>query len=450
MLLILDAGLFILAFSLSALTSSQSSNIQMSDLTVFSNIVIFIFILQVTYLSLGLYKSKLRDKYMGIFRRLVLATAIGFLFISFLQQLIQNQLFVNEILFPACIYAFVFTLSLRFFLYKFNILGFAKRNVLVLGAGQRALIIENRMRRDVDREGFNLIGFVHMDGDIEAGINSEHVIYLNTGLMDFVVDNFIHEIVVATDERRSNLPVDELFACKIRGVVVSEILDFFEKETGQIAVNLIYPSWVIYSQGFSSHNELRNTFDWLFNACLSAILFLLTWPIMLLTIIAIKLEDGWSSPCFYFQSRVGINGKLFKIVKFRSMVLNAENGEAKWATVTDDRITRVGRFIRKYRIDELPQVYNVITGDMGFVGPRPERPEFVTQLVQKIPYYNERHNVKSGLTGWAQLKYPYGANDEDAQEKLKYDLYYIKHRSFLLDILILIQTAEIVLFGKGR
>ena len=171
---------------------------------------------------------------------------------------------------------------------------------------------------------------------------------------------------------------------------------------------------------------------------------------MLITIILIKLDEGFNAPVFYFQERAGLDGEPFNIVKFRSMRLDAEKFGAQMASKDDPRITKIGNFIRRYRIDELPQIYNVMRGDMGFVGPRPERPQFVQQLIKTIPYYNERHNVKPGLTGWAQLKYPYGSTEADSLEKLKYDLYYIKHRSFLLDLLILVRTVEIVLFGKGR
>ena len=430
-----------------------TSNMSLSEMLQMGGgwlIVFFTFSMQVCYLGLGLYKSKLREKPPGIARRLLLATGIGFLLVNILVSIFQIQLAQQQDLFEASIFTIVTTFALRYLLIKFNILGFAKRNVLILGSGQRALIIEKRMRREVDREGFNLVGFVFMADDVNTEIDESHILHIEGSLYDYAIDNHIDEIVVATDERRAKLPIEELFACKLAGIEVSEILDFIEKETGQIAVNLIYPSWVIYSHGFHSSNDLRNTLDWLFNASLAVILFLITWPLMLLTAIAIKLEDGWQQPCFYWQKRVGLKGKPFSIVKFRSMRVDAESDGVKWAQSDDCRVTKVGAFIRKYRIDELPQIYNVLTGDMGFVGPRPERPEFVEQLKQKIPYYNERHNVKAGLTGWAQLKYPYGATVEDAQEKLKYDLYYIKHRSFLLDLYILVQTAEIVLFGKGR
>ncbi|TRX58181.1 TIGR03013 family PEP-CTERM/XrtA system glycosyltransferase [Thalassomonas sp. M1454] len=446
LLICADIVLFICAFVLSVTEPVLDKSEQGFIFTT----TFFVLTMLLSCLGLGLYKSKLRETFFGVLRRLLLASAITFILIVIFEQLIENPYLDDDFLIRACALSFLFTSVFRYFLFKFNILGFARRNVLVLGNGQRALIIEKRMRREVDRKGFNLVGFVHMPGDLKSEINPDHIITIETNLLDYVVKNQVHEIVVATDERRENLPVDSLFACKLRGVKVTEILDFIEKETGQIAVNLIYPSWIIYSEGFHSSNDLRNTFDWLFNACLAVILFILTWPFMLLAVIAIKLEDGFNAPVLYWQKRVGLHGKEFSIAKFRSMTTDAEKDGAKWSTASDSRITAVGRFIRKYRIDELPQIYNVLCNDMGFVGPRPEQPEFVNDLKNKLPYYSERHNVKSGITGWAQLKYPYGENEVDALEKLKFDLYYIKHRSFLLDLLILIQTAEVVLFGKGR
>ncbi|MFD2167343.1 TIGR03013 family XrtA/PEP-CTERM system glycosyltransferase [Thalassotalea euphylliae] len=407
-------------------------------------------IAQLSSLALGLYNSKLRESFRGLFRRIMLAIAIAFSIATIINPLYGDLALAIELLGLSSCISLLFIGGLRYFAYHVDIFGFNKRNVLVLGAGERASIIEKRMRRDVDRQGFKVHGFVVMEGDSKGGIERETRINLEESLVSYCLEHDIDEIVVASDERRNNLPVDELFACKIRGVDVTEILDFIERETGQIAVNLIYPSWVIYSNGFTSTNYLRNTLDWLFNATIAFFLLLITWPVMLITAILIKLDDGLSAPIFYRQERVGVDGQPFYIVKFRSMRVDAEKDGAKWAAKNDDRTTRIGHFIRKYRIDELPQIYNVMRGDMGFVGPRPERPEFVQNLVKSIPYYNERHNVKPGLAGWAQLKYPYGATEEDALEKLKYDLYYIKHRSFFLDLLILIRTFEIVVFGKRR
>lgn len=225
-----------------------------------------------------------------------------------------------------------------------------------------------------------------------------------------------------------------------------------ERETGQIMVNLMYPSWLIYSKGFESQSYLRQIRNYSFNVFLATLVLLFVWPFMLLTALIIYVDDGrkTGASVFYKQVRVGKNGEPFSIYKFRSMGIDAEKNGAQWADKNDVRVTRVGGFIRKYRLDELPQLYNVFKGDMSFVGPRPERPEFVEQLEQAIPFYSKRHNVKPGLAGWAQLNYPYGASIEDAEGKLKYDLYYVKHQSFLLDILVLIRTIEVVLFGKGQ
>ncbi|WP_448565105.1 TIGR03013 family XrtA/PEP-CTERM system glycosyltransferase [Thalassotalea ganghwensis] len=412
--------------------------------------IVFSLMVQLSSLALGLYNSKLRESFRGIVRRLLVSVAIGFFVVTLLNPFLGEKALAIELLAIAALLSFFVACIIRYVVYQIDFFGFNKRKVLVLGAGQRASIIEKRMRRDVDRQGFSMHGFVVMPGDDDDGIVNENRIELDGSLVVYAMDNEIDEIVVASDERRCNLPVDELFACKIRGIEVTEILDFIERETGQIAVNLIYPSWVIYSNGFASANHLRNTLDWVFNASIAFVLFLLTWPVMLITAILIKLDEGLKAPVFYYQERVGLDGQAFNIIKFRSMRIDAEKDGARMAAKNDDRTTRIGKFIRKYRVDELPQIYNVMRGDMGFVGPRPERPEFVQNLIKNLPYYNERHNVKPGLTGWAQLKYPYGATQEDSLEKLKYDLYYIKHRSFMLDLLILIRTVEIVLFGKGR
>jgi len=445
---IFSGALFLTVYANKHLSLIATQGISWNILFVYG--VIFALFIQLSSLALGLYNSKIRESFRGILRRLFVAVAIGFSLITVFNTLFGQQSLPVEMLGFASVVGCIFSGIFRYITLQVDFFGFNKRCVLIIGAGRRASIIEKRMRRDVDRQAFKVLGFVVMDGDHEDGIKRETRINLEESLVHYALRHDVDEIVVASDERRNNLPIDELFACKIRGIEVTEILDFIERETGQIAVNLIYPSWVIYSNGFASTNYLRNTLDWIFNATLAFFLLLITWPIMLITVILIKLEEGLSAPIFYLQERVGLDGEPFNIIKFRSMRVDAEKNGAQWATKNDDRTTRIGNFIRKYRVDELPQVYNVMRGDMGFVGPRPERPQFVQSLVKSIPYYNERHNVKPGLAGWAQLKYPYGATEEDAMEKLKYDLYYIKHRSFLLDLLILIRTVEIVLFGKGR
>jgi sugar transferase (PEP-CTERM system associated) len=421
-----------------------------TDSYLFVYILVFALLNQLSSLALGLYNSKLRVNFRGVIRRLLMCIAVAFFILTIINPFYGGNTLPIEILAFASLVSFIVISFFRYFTFQVDFFGFNKRVVLVLGAGERASIIERRMRRDVDRQNFSVHGYIIMDGDSEEGIKEETRISLEGSLVNYALEHSIDEIVVASDERRNNLPVDELFACKIRGVEITEILDFIERETGQIAVNLIYPSWVIYSNGFASVNYLRNTLDWAFNAVMAVVLFIITWPVMLITIIIMKLDEGLKAPIFYFQERVGLDGQPFNIIKFRSMRLDAEKFGAQMASEDDPRITKIGNYLRKYRIDELPQMYNVIRGDMGFVGPRPERPEFVQNLIKNIPYYNERHNVKPGLTGWAQLKYPYGATEADSLEKLKYDLYYIKHRSFMLDLLILVRTVEIVLFGKGR
>ncbi|MCJ8292838.1 MAG: TIGR03013 family PEP-CTERM/XrtA system glycosyltransferase [Colwellia sp.] len=412
--------------------------------------VIFALLNQLSALALGLYNSKLRESFRGIFRRMLMCVSVAFFVATIINPFYGPYHLPIELLAIASLISVFLISCFRYFTFKVDFFGFGKRNILVLGAGERASIIEKRMRRDVDRQDFTVHGFIVMVGDSPEGIKFETRINLTESLVEYSLANEIDEIVVANDERRNNLPVDELFACKIRGIEITEILDFIERETGQIAVNLIYPSWVIYSNGFASNNHLRNTLDWIFNAVMAVVLLLVTWPIMLIAVLCMKLTEGFNAPVLYRQERVGLDGEPFNIIKFRSMRLDAEKHGAQMASENDSRITKVGRYLRKYRIDELPQIWNVLHGDMGFVGPRPERPQFVQGLIKNLPYYNERHNVKPGLTGWAQLKYPYGATEADSLEKLKYDLYYIKHRSFLLDLLILIRTVEIVLFGKGR
>lgn len=448
--LILFAGALLLTVYLNNLFSFvPNTSPSIKTLVIYS--FVFALVVQLTSLALGLYNSKLRENLRGVARRLLVSVAIGFFIVALINPFYGDNALPIDILAFASFVSLILGCGFRYITLKLDFFGFNKRKILVLGAGERASIIERRMRRDVDRQGFYVQGFIVMTGDIEeGGIVNENRIEFDGSLVNYALEHDIDEIVVASDERRNNLPVDDLFACKIRGIEITEILDFIERETGQIAVNLIYPSWVIYSNGFASANHLRNTLDWIFNASMGLCLFLVTWPIMLITSLLIKIDEGIKAPVFYFQERVGLDGQAFNIIKFRSMRIDAEKDGAQMAQLNDDRTTTIGKFLRKYRIDELPQMYNVIRGDMGFVGPRPERPEFVQQLIKNIPYYNERHNVKPGLTGWAQLKYPYGSTENDSLEKLKYDLYYIKHRSFMLDLLILIRTVEIVLFGKGR
>lgn len=421
-----------------------------------ANIGLLTFLVLVCSLSVGLYEAKLRETFRGIIRRIFVSLALTYFFVEILTSTIFIELKMHSYFLPIAAGLVILSLVLfRYFTNRLGLLGLGRTRIVVIGAGERAAIIEKRMRRDVDRLAFDLLGFIPIPGDNrEDGIRNEKLVHvkIDDNFRNYVIDNDIEEIIIACDQRRGTLPIEVLFDCRLRGVEITDLLDFMERETGQIVVNLMYPSWVVYSNGFNSQNYLRDALEYGLNALLAFIVLFFAWPFMLLTATIIYLDDGrrTGTSVFYEQERVGLNGKLFKIMKFRSMRPDAEKDGAKWATKNDDRVTRIGHFIRKYRIDELPQLMNVFRGEMAFIGPRPERPEFVEKLIREIPYYNQRHNVKPGLAGWAQLNYPYGASVEDSMEKLKFDLYYVKHQSLMLDILILIRTVEVVLFGKGR
>jgi sugar transferase (PEP-CTERM system associated) len=417
---------------------------------------LFTFLVLIAALSVGLYEAKLRETFRGVIRRIFVSVAISYFVIEVVSNTFLNNIEISQYFLPSYAGMTIITLVVfRYFINRFGMLGLSQSKIIVVGAGERASIIEKRMRREVDRLGFQLLGFIPIPGDNrEEGIQNEKLLHVKVdeNFRNFIADNEVDEVVIACDQRRGTLPVEILFDCRLRGVEVTDLLNFMERETGQIVVNLMYPSWVIYSNGFNSQNYLRDALDYTMNCLMATLVLIFAWPFMLLTAIIIFIEDlkTKDASVLYKQERVGLNGQLFNIIKFRSMRLDAEKNGAKWATANDTRVTKIGAFIRKFRIDELPQIWNIFRGEMSFIGPRPERPQFVEQLIREIPYYNQRHNVKPGLAGWAQLNYPYGASIEDSMEKLKFDLYYVKHQSIMLDILILIRTVEVVLFGKGR
>ena len=256
----------------------------------------------------------------------------------------------------------------------------------------------------------------------------------------------IDRIVVALDDRRGNMPIADLLNNKLQGKIIEDSISFYEAVTGKILVEKVNPAWLIFSEGFD-YGRMTYLIKRTIDLTLALVGITLSLPITLITALFIKLESP--GPVFYKQKRVGERGEDFSIIKFRSMRLDAEKDGAVWARQNDDRVTRIGNFIRKVRIDEIPQMWNVLRGQMSFVGPRPERPIFVDQLVQRLPYYSLRHAAKPGITGWAQVCYPYGASEEDALRKLEYDLYYIKHQSFFIDLLIIFRTVKTVLFRKG-
>lgn len=320
-----------------------------------------------------------------------------------------------------------------------------KRRVLVLGAGCNADLINQRMRRRADRQSFRIVGYLPLAGQPVRVSQALHV--AGERLLEVCRNLGVYEVVVAPDERRGALPMDEMLECAGQGIILTDLADFFEREAGMIKLGIVDPSALVFSGGFD-HSMPRKLSKRCFDLAAALLLLVVATPAMVGVALCVWLESG--GPVLYRQVRVGLGGRSFDLVKFRSMRVDAEkDGVARWASKDDDRTTRVGRFIRQFRLDELPQLVNVLRGDMSFVGPRPERPQFVEQLSSEIRYYNIRHSIKPGLTGWAQLRYPYGASVRDAEEKLKFDLFYAKNHGLLFDMMILLQTVEVVVFRRG-
>ncbi|MEZ2418922.1 TIGR03013 family XrtA/PEP-CTERM system glycosyltransferase [Luteibacter sp. RCC_6_2] len=398
--------------------------------------------------ALGEYRATLRMSWRGQLARHAIAFILGGLVLVVGYYVIPQAYVGRGVLGMALVIGFVSTAGFRAVFMRLVEMESLKRRVLVLGAGQRAAQIHNRMRRRSDRRGFCLLGYVR--GTNEAVAIPESLLIEPAGsLAALARREKLHEIVVGVDDRRGSLPMDDLLACRQLGVQITDLTTFVEREAGRVQLTMLDPSWLVFSGGFNA-TPLALFAKRGFDLAASLLIALLCWPVMLGVALAIRIESGRGQPILYRQERVGEHGRTFWLYKFRSMRTDAEmDGVARWASSNDDRVTRVGRICRKLRFDELPQLWNVIRGDMSIVGPRPERPQFVSDLQNKIRYYSLRHSIKPGLAGWAQLSYPYGASEEDAAEKLKYDLFYVKNHNLFLDVVILIETVEVVLFGRG-
>jgi sugar transferase (PEP-CTERM system associated) len=320
-----------------------------------------------------------------------------------------------------------------------------EERLLIIGTGVTARKLAQQIGLQQDF-AYRLVGFVDETDDVSM-IRQHDVLGSAADIDRIIRARHVDRIVVGMSDRRGRLPIEQLLRAKMSGVRVEYATTTYERLTGKIMLDDLKPSWLIFCDGFRASRVTRFVKRML-DLSLSIILAIVSAPFMALTALAIRLDSP--GPMLYSQERVGENGAVFKIYKFRSMRTDAEMaGKPIWARDNDDRITRVGRFIRKTRLDELPQLWNVMRGDMSFVGPRPERPFFVDQLAQEIPFYLQRHAVRPGLTGWAQVKYQYGSTVEDAMEKLRYDLYYIKHLSIVFDLTIVLDTVKVILFGKG-
>ena len=376
--------------------------------------------------------------------RLLVAVSLGIIALSLINSILGGHDYWRSTLFYAMGGSIGLLITNR--LVVGGILGTSafRRRVLVLGAGARA----QRLRElgEQPEAGFVIVGFVGMS---EAAPVVEEAIARTAihNLKRHVENLGVSEVVLALEERRNALPLKDLLRIKTAGVHVNEFSSFLERETGRVDLSTVNPSWLIFSDGFSSTRAFSAAAKRLFDIIASLVLLAFTAPIIALFAILVKLDS--KGPAFFRQTRVGLYGQSFEVIKLRSMRLDAEADGAQWATKNDPRVTRIGNFIRKVRIDELPQAWSVLKGEMSFVGPRPERPEFVADLEEKLTYYAERHMAKPGITGWAQVNYPYGASIEDSHHKLEYDLYYVKNYTPFLDVLIILQTLRVVLWHEG-
>ncbi|WP_114238545.1 TIGR03013 family XrtA/PEP-CTERM system glycosyltransferase [Dyella sp. C9] len=410
--------------------------------------LVFATVIVVGMVALGQYQAHMRMSRFGLLARQIVAFVMGGILLVIGYYVVPQAYVGRGVLAIALGLGFLLVYMLRLLFLRLVEVEALKRRVLILGAGTRASQIHNQMRRRTDRRGFCVVGYVPHAREAVA-VPDEQLVRTNLPLHAFVLREQIDEIVVGVDDRRGHLPMDDLLECRQMGIAITDLTSFFERESGRLQLAILDPSWLVFSGGFNG-TPLRQLSKRCFDLGAASVLLLLCWPLMLLEALAIRLESGPGQPILYRQERVGAHGCTFQLLKFRSMRTDAErDGVARWASKNDDRVTRVGRISRKLRIDELPQLWNVLKGDMSIVGPRPERPQFVADLASQIRYYSLRHCLKPGLAGWAQLSYPYGATVEEAAEKLKYDLFYVKNHNLLLDLLILIQTVEVVLFGRG-
>jgi sugar transferase (PEP-CTERM system associated) len=327
--------------------------------------------------------------------------------------------------------------------------GSQPRRTIIVGAGESAQLVQNLMSH-VQPLRYEIVG-CYPTGPAAHAVTSHQRGLLDgkRSLIDLARENRVVEIVVALDDRRGALPIDDLLKAKLSGIQVTDLVAFYERECYTVKFEKMYPSWIVFSSDFQL-GPGRRIAKRVFDVAAALTLLALSAPLLFLVAVMSLVESRGRDPVLYHQERVGYGGRTFRLHKFRSMTVNAEgDGQARWASADDVRVTPLGRVLRRYRLDELPQLFNILAGDMSLVGPRPERPEFVEDLSRSIPYYRERHCVKPGLAGWAQLMYPYGASIKDAKHKLEYDLYYIKHTSVIWDLVILMRTVEVVLLGKG-
>jgi sugar transferase (PEP-CTERM system associated) len=393
---------------------------------------------------IGFYKTEAMRSVTQISVLVVLSAVVAIPVAYAVFNELPKQAFANEVLQVAALLAISVVILIRVRAGRPGNGLLRPCRVLVLGTGGEAEAVEQSLRgRD-----FEMVGFYPLRGGDTVIVPSRKVLNGDMSLAATSRKLMVDEIIVAVADRRSGgIPLNELLECKLAGIRVFDLSSYFERALGQVRLDSLRASWLIFGDGFRQ-GDTRTLVKRVFDIVVASALLVATLPIMLITALLIALESG--RPIFYRQDRVGFAGRVFRVTKFRSMRLDAEcDGTPRWATSNDDRVTRVGQVIRKYRIDELPQLFNVLKGDMSLIGPRPERPFFVDQLAREIPFYTARHSVKPGLTGWAQVRYHYGASPDDAANKLQFDLYYVKNHTLFLDVIVLFETIMVVATGKG-
>jgi sugar transferase (PEP-CTERM system associated) len=398
--------------------------------------MLFAFIALVVGAAFGIYRNADEDAFAAQIGRAVLVVLVSAGAASLLFEYVQGGPAAREVLGYIVLYSLASILVARQIMLTARRAGVGRRPVLIVGSADEARAVEGTLQAGVPK--FAVTGFY----DPASEVFSERE------LCDLVERLGVREVIVAVrDQRGGAVPMKQLLECRLKGISVIDLAGFFEREHGQVPVHSLKSSWLVYGKGFAQ-SPTRTVVKRAFDVTCALGLLALAAPVMVLAAAAIAVESG--RPVLYRQERVGRGGRPFNCIKFRSMTADAEkDGIARWASKGDPRVTRVGRLLRKSRIDELPQLFNVLRGEMSLVGPRPERPAFVKDLSLAVPYYDVRHSVKPGVTGWAQVRYKYGASVEDATRKLQYDLYYVKNHSLFLDILILVETVRVVLFGEG-
>lgn len=454
-LAVVETFLFLFAVYAAVAIRFQTFNLTATDASadlnyLFSKAVAFAALNMLGMTALGLYQIEQfrgQRRLLQTIARVLTSFLLVFVMLVMLYYMLPFLRLGRGLTALAFLLGFSSVILLRRFFYYFMGNDVFVSRVLVYGVGHAAAGL--LPKQEEGTPSYKIVGFISTPQQTRL-VPESMVVELGDSLARQARALNVNEIVIALDDRNETYPVQHLLDCKLSGIAVTDPISFLEREQGK--VNLaqlnIRPSWMVFNDGFRG-SRLKTAFSRLFDVVASLTILVVMSPVLLLVALLIGAEGKFKEPVFYRQQRVGKNGEIFNLLKFRSMRVDAERDGAQWASQNDARVTRTGKIIRKLRIDELPQIINILKGDMRLVGPRPERPEFVQRLSKVINYYSQRHSVKPGLAGWAQLKYPYGASEEDAYEKLQYDLYYVKNANPVMDFFILLQTLEVVLFGKG-